>query len=429
VTPEDAFAFLDSHIRRGIAPGLERMEAAMALLGDPQRTCPVVHVTGTNGKTTVARVAAAILQASGLKVGLYTSPHLSSVCERIGVDGVPISPEDFAAAAEYLQPYLEEVERRCGSHPTYFEICTILAFQHFADEACDAAVIEVGLGGTWDATNVVDGAVAVVTNVSVDHAEYLGEDPAGIAAEKAGIVKRGATALTGIEDPLLLAVLERRCRDVGAEALWRLGSQVRLEGVRPALGGFVCDVITPQAVHREILVPLLGEFQATNVALGVGAAEALAGPASEEVLASALDSLTSPGRLEVVAQNPLTVLDGAHNPAGVAAVLATLRDTFHFDRLLVVCGVLGDKDLDGIIAPLAAAADAFWATEPAQPRAAPATGVADVAERHGASPIEEPDVTAAVEDAREEADKSDLVLVTGSLTTVAEAREALLGPH
>lgn len=426
VTYAEALAYLDSLLQRGIAPGLERMRTAMDLLAEPQRTYDVVHVTGTNGKTSVARAAAAILSAAGLRTGLYTSPHLDSVTERVAVDGTAISPAELAEAVQYLLPILTAVEEVCATAPTYFEAVTVLALQHFAAEACAAAVLEVGLGGTHDATNVADGVVAVVTNVAVDHVGFLGSDPAGIAAEKVGIVKAGAVAVTGIDVPELLAVLERRCDEVGAAALWRLGEEVRIEAVTPALGGLVLDVATPGGSYRDVEVPLMGGFQAANTALAIAAAEAFLGRSVDaSVLSEALAGLTAPGRLEVVAQHPLTVVDGAHNPAGVAALLATLREVFHFDDLLVVCGVLGDKDVDGIVGPLAAAADRFYATAPDDARAADLVAVANAAEATGTEVLEEPGVAAAVAAARDDAGPHDMVLVTGSLMTVSEARPSL----
>jgi len=426
VTYPEALAYLDSLLQRGIAPGLDRMRAAMDLLAEPQASYDVVHVTGTNGKTSVARMVSAILVAAGLRCGLYTSPHLESVTERVVVNGDAIGHDELAEAVTYLQPILAAVEETCASAPTYFEAVTILALQHFAAEACAAAVLEVGLGGTYDATNVADGVVAVVTNVAVDHVEFLGPDPLGIAVEKAGVIKDGAVAVTGVDSPELLSVLDRRCREVGAAALWRLGHEVRVEAVTPALGGLVVDVATPSGTHSGVEVPLLGAFQATNAALAIAAAEAFMGRRLDgAVLAEAMAGLTVPGRLEVVAQRPLTVLDGAHNPAGVAALMATLREVFHFDDLLVVCGVLGDKDVGGVVGPLAAAADRFYATSPDSERAADLVAVADAAEAAGAEVFEEPGVAAALQVARDDAGPHDMVLVTGSLTTVAEARSAL----
>lgn len=426
MTFAEALAYLDTLIPRGIAPGLERMRAAMALLAEPQATYDAVHVTGTNAKTSVARATASVLTASGLRTGLYTSPHLASVAERVVIDGRQMGEDELADAVTYLVPILAAVAETCGSTPTYFEALTVLALQHFAVEACAAAVVEVGLGGAFDATNVIDGVVAVVTNVAVDHVEYLGGDPIAIAAEKAGIVKPGAVVVTAIDRPDRLAVLERRCRDVGAAALWRLGEEVRLERVTPALGGVVLDVATPNGTHRGVEVALLGTFHAVNTALAIAAAEAFLGRrVDDEVLAEAFAGLSAPGRLEVVAQHPLTVLDGAHNPAGVQALLATLRDVFHFDSLLVVCGVLADKDVHGVVGPLAAAADRFYATAPDAARAADVVAVADAAEAAGAEVLEEPGVRAALEAARDDAGDHDMVLVTGSLYTVAEARAAL----
>lgn len=422
MTPDEALAYLDSHTNLGITPGLERMRAALALLADPHLTYPTVHVTGTNGKTTVARIVAALLQQHGLRTGLYTSPHLVEPYERIEIDGVPIAPGAFAEQMAYLLPFFAEVERATGQHPSYFETGTILALNAFAEAGVDVAVVEVGLGGEIDATNVVDGRVAVITNVDVDHVEYLGADVAGIAREKAGIVKPGATAVSGVTDRDVAAVVAGRCREVGAE-LWEWGREFDLEDVELAHGGVSLSVRTPGALYPDLYLPLLGRHEAVNCAVAVAAGEAFFGrPLEEDVLATGLRHVTSPGRLEVVGRRPLVVLDGAHNPAGMRTLAAALEEVFSYEHLVVVCGILADKDVAAMVGGIAPLASLAFVTAPAgTDRAADPHALAKHFRDADVETAVAPSVATALDRAREAATPDDLIIVTGSLYTVGEA--------
>jgi dihydrofolate synthase/folylpolyglutamate synthase len=383
--PAEAFAWLDAHVNletsgRRATPTLERITALVALLGSPQSDYPVVHVTGTNGKTSVTRMAAGLLQARGLSVGAYTSPHLERVNERLAWGGEAISDEDLA---EVLRS-VEAVEAHLPEPPSYFEILTAAAYRYFADVAVEAAVVEVGLGGTWDATNVADGTVAVVTNVSVDHTEYLGPTRASIAGEKAGIVKPGATLVLGETDPELRPLF----LDRGAGRVLVRGEDFAVTANRPAHGGRVVDVRTPDATYPGLYLPLHGAFQADNAACALTAAEAFFGaPLAVDLVADTLAALRSPGRLEVMGHQPLVLLDGAHNVAGAGALQAALDEEFPPGPRTLVMGVLREKDpLPMLEALKAATAARVVVCSPPSPRALDTASLARAALEAGVDP-------------------------------------------
>ena len=361
----DARAWLDSHVNlelgvgaprarpRG-APTLERITTLLTYLGTPQEEWPMVHITGTNGKTSVARMTARILGAAGLRVGTFTSPHLERLEERVAVDGEPIAGPDL----DEMLYAVSLVERATGVDPSHFEIMVAAAYRWFADAAVDVAVVEVGLGGRWDATSAVEGEVAVVTNVGLDHTEWLGPTRADIAAEKAGIVVPGATLVLGETDPALLPIFEARSPD----RLWWRDRDFGVRSNRPAVGGRAVDLFTPAAAYTDCFVALRGAHQGDNAAIAVAAAEASVGEALDEaVVAEGLAEVRSPGRLEIVGREPLVVLDGAHNPAGAATLASYLQDT-NAGRLPIIIAAMADKDLPGMIGPLAPVASRFIAT-------------------------------------------------------------------
>jgi dihydrofolate synthase/folylpolyglutamate synthase len=339
---DQAIEWLDAHTNletggRLRAPGLGRISALVELLGSPQRDYPIVHVTGTNGKTTTTRMAAHLLTARGLSVGAYTSPHLERVSERIAWAGEPVSDDLLAAALSVIAA----IEGALPEPPSYFEILTAAAYRIFADVAVDVAAVEVGLGGTWDATNVADGTVAVVTNVSLDHTEYLGRTRASIAAEKAGIIKPGATLVLGETDPELEPLFLER--DPGR--VLRREVDFGVLANRRAHGGRVVDLRTPGAEYRELYLPLHGAFQADNAAAGLTAAEAFFdAPLDAEVVQEAFASFRSPGRIEVVGHQPLVILDGAHNVAGAEALRTALDEEFIPGPRTLIVGLLREKD-------------------------------------------------------------------------------------
>ncbi|HZD18423.1 MAG TPA: cyanophycin synthetase [Actinomycetota bacterium] len=406
-------------------PDLERIGALAELLDHPERTYPTIHVTGTNGKTTTARLISRLACAHGLTTGLFTSPHLDSVVERFEVCGRAMGEGEFGEEYEHLLPYLQTVDRRVG-RVTYFEALTALAYLWFADKPVDLGVYEVGMGGTWDATNLVAGDVAVLCPMALDHPE-LGSTVGEVAEEKAGIIKPGKGAIVREQPPDALAVVEARCREVGAAMLLE-DRDWALEGRALAVGGQTVSIRGLHAVYEGFLLPLFGAAAAHSAAAAIAATETLLGrPLSEEATRATLEGATSPGRLEVVARHPLVVLDGAHNPAAAEALAAALREAFVWDRLHLVVAVFANKDLDGIARHLAGSADVAYAATGRSRRSRPAAEIAAAFSSQGIATRTFDSITGALSAAREAAGERDLILVTGSLYTVADARRELLG--
>jgi dihydrofolate synthase/folylpolyglutamate synthase len=391
------------------------------VLGEPQTSYPVIHVTGTNGKGSTGRITSALLEESGLTVGTYSSPHLQRINERIARNGEPIADDELAAVLADL----ELLVPLAGVEPSYFELLTAAALRWFADVAVDVAVIEVGLLGRYDATNVCDGQVAVVTNIGHDHTDFVGDWRARIAEEKAGIVKPDSTLVLGETDPELLPIFER----AGAARNWFRDFDFGCEQNLTAVGGRLLDLRTPSAHYEEVFLSLHGEHQGDNAAIALAAAEAFFdAPIDEEVVTAAFGSVRVPGRFEVVRTNPLVVLDGAHNTEGAASAITTLDDDFTVtgDRIIVV-GALSPRDPEQLLDALEVDRAAFViACTAPSPRAVPADDVAAAAEALGARVVVEPDVTRAVERALSQAGEEDAVLITGSLYVVGAARSVLV---
>jgi dihydrofolate synthase / folylpolyglutamate synthase len=405
-------------------PDLERIRALATLLADPQLTYPTIHVTGTNGKTTTARLAAAIACAHGLTTGLFTSPHLASVTERFEICGDPMSEEAFGEEFEHLLAYLRTVDERVGG-VTYFEALTALAYLSFADAPVALGVFEVGMGGTWDATNLVSGDVAVLCPIGLDHPQ-LGSTIAEVTEEKAGIIKQGKVAVVREQEDEALEVIRERCEEQIATLLLE-GRDWELADLTPAVGGQAIAIRGLHATYDDILLPIYGEHAAHNAAAAVVAVEALLErPLDRDAVRLALGAATSPGRLEVAARRPLVILDGAHNPTAARALAEALPDIFTWDRLHLVIGVFADKDLDGIVGPLAPLADAGYAAAVESVRALPPHEVADAMIAHDIPTQTFTTVRDALDAAASAASDGDLILVTGSLYTVADARRALL---
>ena len=424
-----------------VAPTLERERALMDLLGEPQRTYPVVHVTGTNGKTSTARIIEALLRAFGLRTGLFTSPHLTDLRERIRLDGEPIEVERFVAAYDDVLPYIELVDARSdiegGAPMSYFEVLTGVAYAAFADAPVDVAVVEVGLGGEWDATNVADGAVAVVTTVDIDHSELLGSTAAEIAVEKSGIIKPDAVAVLALQPPDVADVLRRRAVEVGATVV-REGVEFGVLDRGVAVGGQLLTLRGLGGDYDDLFLPLFGVHQAGNAAVALAAVEAFlgggAGRLDIEVVRSGLASVTSPGRLEAVRSGPTVLLDAAHNPHGARALAAALVDSFDFRHLVGVVAVLGEKDARGILEALDPVLADVVVTQNSSPRCLPADDLAAIAvDVLGADRVEvvlrlDDAIDIAVRLAEESGEYSGAgVLVTGSVVTVGEARLLLTG--
>lgn len=405
-------------------PDLERIRALATLLADPQLTYPTIHVTGTNGKTTTARLAAAVACAHGLTTGLFTSPHLASVTERFEICGDAMAEEAFGEEFEHLLAYLRTVDERVG-RITYFEALTGLAYLSFADAPVALGVFEVGMGGTWDATNLVSGDVAVICPIGLDHPE-LGSTIVEVTREKAGIIKQGKVAVVREQEDEALEVIERRCEEQIATLLLE-GRDWEIADLTPAVGGQALAVRGLHATYDDILLPIYGEHAAHSAAAAVVAVEALLErPLDRDAVRLALGAASSPGRLEVAARRPLVILDGAHNPAAARALAEALPDTFTWDRLHLVMGVFADKDLDGIVGPLAPLAYAGYAAAVQNVRARPPHEVADALAAHGVPTQAFATVRDALDAAGSAAADGDLILVTGSLYTVADARRALL---
>ncbi len=419
----EALAELESRQPERMIPDLSRITALAELLGDPQLTYPTIHVTGTNGKTTTSRLITALACAHGLPAGLFTSPHLLSVTERLAVCGEPISEEEFGEEYERLLPYLETVDAK-GERVTYFEAVTALAYVWFADKPVSVGVFEVGMGGTWDATNLVGGDVAVLCPIALDHPE-LGSAIEQVSTEKAGVIKPGRVVVSREQPPEAMPVIEGRCADVGARLALE-GRDFALADRRQAISGQVIAIRGLHAEYEDFVLPLHGEHAARNAATAVAALEAfLERPLAEDAVRKALGEATSPGRLEVMSRHPMVVLDGAHNPAGAEALAAALREAFTWGRLHLVMAVSAGKDLDGIVAVLGPLAARAFATRNSTARSLDAGPVAAALEGVGVPTETFASVPDALQAARESAGEDDFILVTGSLYTVADARRAL----
>ncbi|MEP6597968.1 MAG: folylpolyglutamate synthase/dihydrofolate synthase family protein [Actinomycetota bacterium] len=422
-------------------PTRERIEALLHLLGDPQRAYRSIHLTGTNGKTTTARMIDELLRGFGLRSGRFTSPHLARITERIVLDGDPVSPRTFVEAYDELVPYLKLVDDQFDIRLSFFEVLTAMGFAIFADAPADVAVVEVGLGGEWDATNVIDAQVAVVTPIGIDHTQYLGPDVASIAREKAGIIKSGATAILAAQPAEAAAELLRHAVEVEASVA-REGLEFGLLDRQVGVGGQLLRLQGLAGVYDEVYLPLFGAHQAQNAAIALAGVEAFfgagadSGPVDIDTVRAAFAAVRSPGRLEVVRTAPTVLLDAAHNPHGMAATVAAISEAFDFRRLIGVVGVLGDKDARGLLNLLEPVLDEIVVTQNSSPRAVPAEALAAVAaEMFGADRVTvEPRLDDAIEaairlaeDSPDELVAGAGVLVTGSVITVGDARTLLMG--
>jgi len=425
---------------------LDRMTELVGLLGDPQRACPVIHITGTNGKTSTARMADALLRARGLRTGRFTSPHLVSIRERIVVDGAPISPERFVAAYDEVIPYVTLVDERHPVAMSFFEVLTGMAFAVFADTPVDVVVLEVGVGGRLDCTNVADGLVAVITPISIDHTRLLGSTVEEIAAEKAGIIKPGAVAVLA-QQPLGAAeVLLRYAVEVGATVA-REGVEFGVLSREQAVGGQQLVLRGLRGNYEDVYLPLFGLHQAGNAACALAAVEAFAGvsdgavsagtgaPLDPDLVREAFAKVTSPGRLEVMRRSPTIIIDAAHNPAGMAATVAAIEESFSFARLTGVFAASGDKDVPGILAELEPLLTDIVVTRNSSDRSLDPEQTAELAaEIFGEDRVQsaerlddaiEAAVALADEAVAETGPGTGGVLITGSVITAGDARRLL----
>ena len=424
----DAEAFLDDRIGLGVKPGLERITGVLEFMGNPQSSYPIIHVAGTNGKTTVTRLVADILGAHGIRTGTFTSPHLHTLEERFSIDGTPLTAEAFTRAVSDIAWFVDEYERRTDSGITYFEVTAALAFSVFAEIALDVAIVEVGMGGRWDATSVVDPAVAVVTGIAIDHVEYLGETVAEIAAEKAAIIGEGGIVVTGPLPPAAEGAITARVDECSAR-WYRAGDAFSIADETRAVGGWMVDIVGIHSDYTELYLPLHGRHQIDNLATAIATAETFLERALDiDALRDALAATTQPGRIEVVHHRPLVIIDGAHNVQGVEGLASSLRDEFPETDWQVVAGMRGERSPGEILGPLAGLAGHLWATASDDPGAIDASAVAE-----SAGPVlgcettvieGVPETLAAAMSA---AGTTGAVVVAGSLYVAGEARESLVG--
>ena len=415
---------------RWVQPRVERTRRVLELLDDPQRTYRVVHVTGTNGKTSTSRMIESLIRAHGLRTGLFTSPHLERFTERIMVDGEPIEDAAIADAWDEIAPFVDIVDAEleaAGDAPlTFFELLTVLAFVAFADAPIDVLVLEVGMGGSWDSTNTADGDVAVFAPIDIDHADRLGDTIGEIATVKAGIIKDGAAVVSARQDAAAEAVLRAAAEARGATIAFE-GAEFALAQQRLAVGGQQITVRGLAGVYEDEYLPLYGAHQGFNAALAIAAVESLVGggtqPIAGDVLADGLGGVTSPGRLQLVGAAPTVLVDAAHNPHGARALVTALRESFDFDEWGVVLGVLSDKDATGIVDALAPVAAQVFATAPDSERAEDADAIADLAEAHDLRVSVHRDLPDAADAARAWAAESDrrAVVIAGSVVLAGEA--------
>lgn len=433
-----------------VQPSLDRVAAVLDILGNPERNYRIVHVAGTNGKTSTARMTERLLAATGMRTGRFTSPHLATIRERIALDGEPISEEDFIAAWEDVAPYIEMVDARSqaegGPRLSFFEALTVMALAAFADHPVDVAVIEVGMGGTWDSTNVVPGDVEVITPIGLDHATWLGTTLEEVAANKAGIIKDGATLISALQPEPVHEVVAAAATE--HQVVWRRELDPEEDPEAPdagvlrvvdralAVGGQMVTFATAAAVYEDVFVPLHGEYQARNALLALAATEAVFGgrPLPAKIVEDGFTSVTSPGRLEVLRSSPTVIVDAGHNPHGVAALVPAVTEAFGFQHLVAVVGAMQDKDVEGILSLLEPACDAIVCVPIDSPRAMDVEDLGVVArEVFGADrAVVAPTLAAGVEQAVNLSEGFDApmaasgVLIVGSVVLAAEAR-ALFG--
>lgn len=413
-------------------PRIEPVRRLAELAGSPQLSYPVIQVAGTNGKTSTSRAIASLMQAHGLRTGLFTSPHLVEFTERFQLDGEPIDGSVLAGAWDELKLPLEVVDAElvaAGHGPiTFFEALAVLAFAAFADAPVDVAVIEVGMGGEWDATNIVEAQVAVFTPISLDHTAILGPDVETIARTKAGIIKDGSTVVTAEQEVDALAELEDAAARHGAR-IYVQGRDFTLADDRLAVGGRQIDVVGLSGLaYDPIFVPLFGHHQAENAALAIAAAEAFFGadrPLPTEVVDDGFGALTSPGRLQLIGTEPIVYVDAAHNPHGAAALVTAVTESFSFEEVALVVGVLAEKDATGLLSTLAPIAHRVTVTPVDSPRTTSGDELRELAEAEiPGTPIEVAEsLPEALDEARAWAARADgrAVLVVGSVLLAGEA--------
>jgi len=416
-----------------IAPSLERISALVDILGSPQLAYPTIHIGGTNGKTTTARMIDSLMNATGLRTGRFTSPHLESLLERIAINGEPIDPKFFIFAYNDVAPYLDLMDKKFDTPISFFEAMTALAFVAFSEWPVDIGVIEVGMGGEWDATNVVEAAVSVITPIGFDHTDYLGNTLTEIAKTKGGIIKEGSSVVLARQEPEAAVELMRRVAEVGAEVA-REGIEYSLESRVVAVGGQVLKIKGLSGTYDNIFLPLHGKHQGANAATALAAVEAFFGgqELDPESVQAGFAAVTSPGRCETVFHDPTVILDAAHNPHGAKALAETLETEFAFDELIGVFAAFADKDVEGILKELEPVFNSIIVTASESSRAMPARDVERIAtrifgpERVWVVENLEEAIKRAIADARRPLTNDSIgVVITGSVVTVGQSRTIL----
>lgn len=415
-------------------PSLKRIDQLLDMLGSPQDAYPSLHIAGTNGKTSVSRIADALLGAFDLKVGRFTSPHLVDVRERISLEGEPISHQRFLDAWADIAPYVEMLDAGERPHLSFFEVLTAMAYATFADYPVDVAVIETGMGGVWDATNVINSGVQVITHISRDHEQWLGTELVQIAAEKAGIIKDKSIVVVQRQDAEVLDVIKNRVAQT--DSVMRLeGEDWEILSRQPGVGGQLITVRTPAATYEELFVPLLGEHQATNAAAALVAVEAMlgGGPLKPDLVDAGLQAARSPGRMEVLRNSPTVVVDSAHNPAGAIALRSGLEEAFDFGYVIGVYSAMADKNIEAVLSEMEPALDGIVVVQMPGARAAALEDLQGIAESVFDDAYAEPDLASGIDKAIELVDRAtDLeqskgVVVFGSVMLAGEA-SAILRP-
>lgn len=424
----ETLAWIHSLYRFGMNPGLERIKALLQRLGDPQKMLRCIHIAGTNGKGSTAAFLASMLEAQDKRVALYTSPYLEAFTNRMAINGVDIRRERLAALATDVRQQVDEMVRTGAGQPTEFEVVTALAFLYFAQEQPDWVVVEVGLGGRLDATNVIEPVVCAITNIGLEHTQVLGDTIAEIAHEKAGIIKPGIAIVTAAENLQALSVFRRIARERGAR-LYEMGGDLRCAPGSATLDGQTFDYQSPWHELKGLQIVMLGQHQVRNAALALAARELLPEPLVEDAVRRGLAATCWPGRLEVFSRNPLVLVDGAHNPDGIRALCQALPGILGGKKLRLVLGILGDKAGDEILAEIVPLATAgLIVTKPDNPRAAQPMMVAEMAKRYllsGVTVTVAETVSTAVNNGLAKLRADEALCVAGSLYTISEARETL----
>lgn len=440
-----------------VQPSLERVELALDYLGNPQKTFKAVHITGTNGKTSTSRMVERLAAATGMRTGRFTSPHLHTIRERIALDGEPISAEGFIAAWEDVAPVIELVDahsaKNGGPRMSFFEVLTVMAYAVFADYPVDVAIVEVGMGGRWDATNVLDQATAVITPIGRDHERWLGSTIGEIAYEKSGIIKPGATVIAAAQPEeaqaqILQAVADNRAllrqdvsgyvsfdarMDLEAESLARENGGLAVASRQFAVGGQMLTLVTAAAVYQDVFLPLHGQYQAHNALLALAAAESLFGGRAlpAQIVENAFAQVTSPGRLEVVRTSPTVLVDAAHNPHGVTALRTALEESFPLKHLVLVYAAMADKDVEGVLSELEPICEAVVCVPMDSPRAMELDDLVEIADdvfgsdrvRSATNLVDAVDLAAQLAESSYDPLPSSGVLILGSVVLAAQARE------